>query len=141
MSDVVYNEKTKLLANALDRASTASITVGVLAPLAAAFLNITGSNPPEPTRFATCFAAYLALGMFPARTSAVCCRGNQVMTEIQILAFIIIPIVVALVGYLMVIYHEREGHSSGGATCCDKLCFIYCCRGQLFFACSSICDN
>jgi hypothetical protein len=33
------------------------------------------------------------------------------MTEIQILAFIIIPIVVALVGYLMVIYHEREGHS------------------------------
>ena len=33
---LVHNERTKLLANALDRASTACITVGVFAPTAAA---------------------------------------------------------------------------------------------------------
>ena len=36
MSDLVENERTKLLAGALDRASTARFTVGVLAPTAAA---------------------------------------------------------------------------------------------------------
>lgn len=36
MSDLVENERTKLLAGALDRASTAYFTVGVLAPVAAA---------------------------------------------------------------------------------------------------------
>jgi hypothetical protein len=33
----VLNERTKLRANALDRLSTAAVTVGVIAPLAAAF--------------------------------------------------------------------------------------------------------
>jgi hypothetical protein len=31
---LVENEVTKLIANALDRASTASVSIGVLAPLA-----------------------------------------------------------------------------------------------------------
>ena len=31
------------------------------------------------------------------------------MSEIQILAFLIVPAVAALIAYLMVIYHEREG--------------------------------
>ena len=33
---MIENERTKLLANALDRASTACLAVGILAPLAAA---------------------------------------------------------------------------------------------------------
>jgi len=33
---LIHNERTKLTANWLDRASTASITLGVVAPLAAA---------------------------------------------------------------------------------------------------------
>lgn len=33
---IVWNERTKLLANALDRASTACVTVGILAPSASA---------------------------------------------------------------------------------------------------------
>ena len=33
----IDNERTKLLANALDRASTASLALGVFAPVAAAF--------------------------------------------------------------------------------------------------------
>lgn len=36
MSNLVRNERTKLVANALDRASTASLAVGVLGPLASA---------------------------------------------------------------------------------------------------------
>lgn len=33
----IANERTKLLANALDRASTASLAIGVFAPVAASF--------------------------------------------------------------------------------------------------------
>lgn len=39
---LVHNERTKLLANALDRASTACLTVGVLGPSAAALYGISG---------------------------------------------------------------------------------------------------
>jgi hypothetical protein len=39
---LVHNEKTKLLAAAVDRAATASLTVGVLGPIAAAFYNVPG---------------------------------------------------------------------------------------------------
>lgn len=35
-SDLVHNERTKLLANALDRASTAALAVGVLGPIVTA---------------------------------------------------------------------------------------------------------
>jgi hypothetical protein len=44
-SDLVRNERTKLLANAFDRASTACFTVGVIAPLAAATYNLGGVTP------------------------------------------------------------------------------------------------
>lgn len=37
---LIHNERTKLLANALDRASTACLTVGVFAPIAAALYSI-----------------------------------------------------------------------------------------------------
>jgi hypothetical protein len=40
---LVANERTKLLANALDRASTACLTVGVLAPVAAATYQMGGA--------------------------------------------------------------------------------------------------
>jgi hypothetical protein len=42
MSPPIDNERTKLLANALDRASTACLTVGVVAPFAAALYNFGG---------------------------------------------------------------------------------------------------
>ena len=41
---IVHNEQTKLTAAAFDRASTACVTVGVLAPVAATFYNV-GTNP------------------------------------------------------------------------------------------------
>jgi hypothetical protein len=37
---LIHNERTKLLANALDRASTACLTVGVFAPIAAALYSV-----------------------------------------------------------------------------------------------------
>lgn len=41
---LIHNERTKLLANALNTAATSSFAVGVLAPLAAAFYNF-GAAP------------------------------------------------------------------------------------------------
>ncbi|MDR6954139.1 hypothetical protein J2X65_003507 [Ancylobacter sp. 3268] len=40
----VHNERTKLTANALDRASTACLTVGVLGPGAAALYGVGGAS-------------------------------------------------------------------------------------------------
>lgn len=46
----IENERTKLLANSLDRASTASLALGVLAPVAAAFYGAqTGGEVAWPT--------------------------------------------------------------------------------------------
>lgn len=39
---LIQNERTKLLASALNTAATSSFTVGVLAPLAAAFYDVGG---------------------------------------------------------------------------------------------------
>jgi len=43
MSDLISNEQTKLLAGALDRAPTACLTVGVIAPVAAVLYNVSGT--------------------------------------------------------------------------------------------------
>lgn len=40
---LIHNEKTKLLATALNTAAGSSFTVGVLAPMAASFYNFNGS--------------------------------------------------------------------------------------------------
>lgn len=56
MADLVEIERTKLLANAIDRASTASFTVGVLAPTAAALYGAGGFFTPPP------LAAAIAVG-------------------------------------------------------------------------------
>jgi hypothetical protein len=46
---LIDNERTKLFANALDRASTACLTVGVFAPIAAAIYTSTGTVPATAT--------------------------------------------------------------------------------------------
>lgn len=43
---MIHNETLKLQANALDRASTACLTVGVLAPIAAVLYNVQSSQTP-----------------------------------------------------------------------------------------------
>jgi hypothetical protein len=42
-SNIVHNERLKLLANALNTAAGSSFTVGVLAPLVAAFYDVSGA--------------------------------------------------------------------------------------------------
>jgi hypothetical protein len=42
---LVHNERTKLLANALNTGATSSFAIGVLAPMAAAFYNVGGGTP------------------------------------------------------------------------------------------------
>jgi len=44
---LIENERTKLLANALDRASTASLAVGVLGPISATLYNVDGTFANE----------------------------------------------------------------------------------------------
>lgn len=41
-ADTVHNERTKLLANALDRASTTCFTVGIVTPGAGYLYNVSG---------------------------------------------------------------------------------------------------
>src|SRR5262249_19274255 len=45
LTPLIYNERVKLLANALDRASTAFITVGALTPIAGVLFH----TAPEPS--------------------------------------------------------------------------------------------
>jgi hypothetical protein len=47
-SDLVHNERTKLLANALDRASTAALAVGVLGPVVTATYGLAPPDRPVP---------------------------------------------------------------------------------------------
>jgi hypothetical protein len=42
MTELIHNERTKLYANALDRASTALLTVGIITPVAGYLYNIAG---------------------------------------------------------------------------------------------------
>jgi multisubunit Na+/H+ antiporter MnhG subunit len=42
---LIHNERTKLLAGALNTAATSCFTIGVLAPMAAAFYNVKADNP------------------------------------------------------------------------------------------------
>jgi multisubunit Na+/H+ antiporter MnhG subunit len=42
MTDLIHNEQTKLYANALDRASTALLTVGIVTPIAGFLYYVAG---------------------------------------------------------------------------------------------------
>ena len=59
MSNLVFNEQTKLFATGLDRVSTACFTVGVLAPVAGAYFNVTASGP---VGVGWCCLAYFVAG-------------------------------------------------------------------------------
>lgn len=61
MTVAIDNERTKLTANALDRASTASVAVGILAPLAAV---LQGQAIPS-LGVVVSFAGWLAVGIVP----------------------------------------------------------------------------
>ena len=59
---LIENERTKLLAGALDRASTACITVGLLAPVAAVLYGATGALL-APVGFAVISSAWFLMAV------------------------------------------------------------------------------
>ncbi|MGA1803718.1 hypothetical protein [Rhizobium sp. HT1-10] len=61
MSDVIRNERAKLIANAFDRASTACFTVGIATPIAGMVYNITSSGTLTPLRLALSLLGWLFL--------------------------------------------------------------------------------
>lgn len=62
MPNLIYNEQTKLIATALDRGSTACFSIGVLTPLVAVLLNLSGPNIPSFSQFYACVLIYGGLG-------------------------------------------------------------------------------
>jgi hypothetical protein len=66
-------ERIKLRANAIDRASTACLTVGVLAPLAASLY--TGSNPQHSFGLLLASAAYLSAAIVLHYVAGVQLKG------------------------------------------------------------------
>ncbi|WP_375455906.1 hypothetical protein [uncultured Methylobacterium sp.] len=57
----IANERAKLLANALDRASTACVTVGILGPTAAALYGLGAALPGRDGAFYTGTAIFWLL--------------------------------------------------------------------------------
>lgn len=60
---LIHNERVKLLANALDRASTACVAVGVIGP-AAAFLYGMGAVPVSPLALGIGSTVWLGSAVF-----------------------------------------------------------------------------
>ena len=104
---LIDNERTKLLANALDRASTASLALGVFAPVAAAFYGAqTGGEVPWPTLIIGAFI-WLAgdRATFSGKTRA---RRAAATNGMQLFAFVILPIVIVTGGWVAAWLHLRS---------------------------------
>jgi hypothetical protein len=104
---LVHNERTKLLANALDRASTASLTVGVLAPIAAALYT---------SASASAWTLRRRLGLLDFRSRGATyireVRPQEVaMTGLQIFAFIVLPLTIAAAGAAVAYFYGSNDRS------------------------------
>jgi predicted Na+-dependent transporter len=108
---LVHNERVKLLATALNTAGGSSLTVGVLAPVAAAFYNVNAaSGVPLPTIVAGAAIWLFRRGgaTFGRETRS---RGIERMTGTQLFAFVILPLVVAALGWIIALAAERHSHN------------------------------
>ena len=74
MSELIDNEQTKLLANALDRASTACFTVGIATPIAGMVYNI-GSFGASLSMIRISFG----LGMLAFRVDAITLMARHIL--------------------------------------------------------------
>jgi hypothetical protein len=96
---LVHNERTKLTANWLDRASTAAITLGVVAPLAAAVFGY----PSPPVSAVNLFIGIAvvfgrARPTFSRKTPS---REAPTMDAVEILAFVGAPLLLLTVGVVV----------------------------------------
>lgn len=76
MSKLVWNERTKLLANALDRASTACLAVGILTPLGSSLLGLEAARPTAGGHLLS-FAAWTVTAVM-LHLAARCLLGDLV---------------------------------------------------------------
>jgi hypothetical protein len=72
MSELIRNERAKLIANAFDRASTACFTVGIATPIAGMVYNVTTFSTLSVARLAISLLGWISLALllhYPARRS------------------------------------------------------------------------
>ena len=97
MSNLVRNERTKLLANALDRASTACLAVGILAPLSSSLL---GAGPTRSIGgLLLSFVGWTATAVV-LHLGARRLLGDLVVTTQWLIFSTVMPAVVAGIGWL-----------------------------------------
>ncbi|BDA83442.1 hypothetical protein Sa4125_09840 [Aureimonas sp. SA4125] len=102
---LVRNEQTKLTAQAFDRASTACLTVGVIAPVAATFYNVGNSSVGLSTLV---IGTSIWLGAAIAlHWSARRLLRTGPMTPTELFAFVILPISIASAAWAYVLISER----------------------------------
>ena len=105
--NLLHNERTKLLANALDRASTACFTVGILTPSVGYLYNVSGFRGTVTFRD-------LLGGLTGWLLAVVVLLGEkgteraEAMNEYWVLAFVITPAIVVIGAYIAVLPHERS---------------------------------
>ena len=98
----IQNERTKLLANALNTACTSCFTVGIATPIAGYIYDVGAFR--THIGLGTLFLAgigWLTPGETPPRRAAG-------MNEYFLLAFVVMPVLVMLLGWIAVLLHERS---------------------------------
>ena len=97
---LIHNERTKLTANYLNTAATGFFGAGVVAPLAAAVFGLAG-----PGSLISTLTLVLGILIFfrgkhwASHRGPVCSQGAQVVNDVQILAFIIVPLAALALGW------------------------------------------
>jgi hypothetical protein len=102
---LIHNEQTKLFAAALDRTSTACVTLGVLGPIAIATFG-TGSIATD--LFIVCYILLeLAFRRWGITFICAASSAEALMNGIQIFAFAVLPFLLIVGGYLSLRWFER----------------------------------
>lgn len=104
---LIANEQTKLTAAALNTAATSSFTVGVLAPVAAAFYNVGGKHPCAARCSHRWRGTVVRRRCRPTYRGKDTVEGAEAMTDTQLFAFVILPVVVAALGWGVVLWHNH----------------------------------
>jgi uncharacterized membrane protein YhdT len=106
---LIENERTKLLATALNTAATSCFTVGIATPLAGYLYNVSGfRSQVAPWELALGVGCWLIAAGLPTLGSEAGARKPEGMNEYFILAFIITPTVVVVLGWAAVLLHEWD---------------------------------
>lgn len=95
---LVSNERLKLTANWLNAIATASVAAGVIAPVAAGFYGV-GSTPVIQLTLLVGFVVCLFGGITPTSGNKVCSERPEVMSFVELLAFVIAPVTLAALGW------------------------------------------